>query len=355
MQAPRPDKAELLNKWNAEQQSAAATRFRDELVSLSRPELQVRAKASGVKANLASVDIIEQLLEQRAKPSAERSEDEIGELCNGVENLSLIQLSLAKLKQRAALLGIKDPPGHKGHKKTWIDAIMDRDHAPARSPNASPKAYALCIGVDEWTADADDFAQLCNDALRYQRVVKLNSDEGPTRIDVLKELTQLARELRMEDLLIVYYSGHGTRSSSEEFQFCTKGPNLSHSDFLKSIDQVKAKVIIIIDACHAGQFNAARKDKGPHDFDAGDLKAWMKARGRIVLAAARSTQEAPGSSAFTHSLIESARALLQSKTDVRPLTLFDEASKHMNRVYATAPKPVISGVEEFESFAIGPF
>lgn len=39
---------------------------------------------------------------------------------------AIVRLTLEELKQRAAALGIKNPRGHKGHKATWVDAILGR-------------------------------------------------------------------------------------------------------------------------------------------------------------------------------------------------------------------------------------
>lgn len=47
----------------------------------------------------------------------------------------LSSLSLSDLKAKAAELGITDPPGHKGHKSTWIEALIeDAATLPSKPP-----------------------------------------------------------------------------------------------------------------------------------------------------------------------------------------------------------------------------
>jgi hypothetical protein len=54
-------------------------------------------------------------------------------------------MSLAELKAHAARLGITDPVGHKGYKKTWISAIEDKRRkpvTPAKKPMSGAAATA---------------------------------------------------------------------------------------------------------------------------------------------------------------------------------------------------------------------
>ena len=103
------------------------------------------------------------------------------------------------------------------------------------------------------------------------------------------------------DVFVFYYSGHGTRTD-DTFKFCTKGPYLSHSRFLEDgIRKLETKrCVIIVDACHSGQFDAA-KDKGTKDkpkgaFDAKDLEAFLATSGRLVMVASQANQLAPSPS-----------------------------------------------------------
>ena len=221
--------------------------------------------------------------------------------------------------------------------------------------------------MDEWTDDASDMADLLVKDLCYpeDNVTTLNHDQGPSKDGVLDALNDLVANLRKEDLLIIYYSGHGTRiNNGKDFGFCTKGAYLSQSELLKSIKRVKAKVVIIVDACHSGQFNTAKsKSKAPEAFDGADLDAWFRTSGRLVMSAATARELAPGNSAFTHALIKAAKQQVEKekrkKMCLRPMTLFDNVTvimeDHYKKKKDKPPPPRISGVEALGSFAIGPF
>ena len=248
--------------------------------------------------------------------------------------------------------------------------------APAPAPASAgkrrvrdPRPYALCVGVDDWTRDASNMAELLTHDLNYpdSNVVTLNAGRGPTGTEVLAELGRLAATVREEDLLVIYYSGHGTRvNRGKDFAFCTKGDWLTKTELLKAINRVDAKVVIIIDACHSGQFSTAKsksKSKAADEFDGGDLEAWFRTSGRLVMSAATAGQEAPGSSAFTHALIQAAKQHISRtggrKLCLRPLSLFDglnEILEHAHREDEDRPPPPrISGVDALGSFALGPF
>lgn len=53
-------------------------------------------------------------------------------------------LKLAELKVIAHSLGIDDPPGHKGHKKTWIDAINRASSGPVEAKKTDKQGQKHC-------------------------------------------------------------------------------------------------------------------------------------------------------------------------------------------------------------------
>ena len=79
-------------------------------------------------------------------------------------NASLDDMRLDQLKSHAAALGIMEPPGHKGHKKTWIAAI---ERAESSSPSkldtsdtlssaATPIKAAFDTGVEHVVTQSQD-------------------------------------------------------------------------------------------------------------------------------------------------------------------------------------------------------
>jgi len=241
-----------------------------------------------------------------------------------------------------------------------LKVVTQSSHQREVVADEGPKFYALCIGMDDWTGDASLMKELFTKDLRYnkQHVCTLNEGSGPTAEDVLRVMDNVTPRVSQSDIFILYYSGHGTRSN-EQFLFCTKGKYLPHSVLVDKIRQLKTeRVVIIIDACHSGEFSSVTKDKPANTFDSGDLEAFLRSSGKLVMVAARGSETAPGSSAFTHSLIKAVKAELKGnrgkELSVRPLTVFDRASQILGETFSDAPLPRISAAHELASFSIGP-
>ena len=176
-------------------------------------------------------------------------------------------------------------------------------------------------------------------------------------------------------MFIFYYSGHGLRDESG-FKFCTKGPYLSHQKTLDAVKQLGVdKVIYLIDACHAGQFDAAKhggragKAKISKAYDDGDIQAFFQGgvSGNLVMAAASAHEVAPGSSAFSHMFVKACQLIVQkekiwktqdpeahTKMCVRPLAAFGLMSDLLQKKYPDAPRPRIPDIHNMASFPIGP-
>ena len=75
--------------------------------------------------------------------------------------MSLESMSLAELKAHAARMGITDPVGHKGHKKTWIAAIADTSVQPSQGVSVgSSSGGSSSPGVAKGGSSIDDSMSL---------------------------------------------------------------------------------------------------------------------------------------------------------------------------------------------------
>ena len=179
--------------------------------------------------------------------------------------------------------------------------------------------YLLSIGMDKWTKDAKDMSDLFKKTLKYtdRNMHLLNENDGPTKDEIVTVFhTELIPKITDKDTLVVYYSGHGTRNSSGDFEFCTKGPYLSNTDFTALVKRVKTeRVLLVIDACYAGAFGTLKsKDKPSNSFDAGDLEAFLKSTGKVVMSAASSGLTAPGCSSFQKHLFIASKQKYNQQT-----------------------------------------
>jgi hypothetical protein len=117
--------------------------------------------------------------------------------------------------------------------------------------------------------------------------VKLLTDRESQEISA--ELEELLSSARRDDVLLVYYSGHGITADNGSLLLCAHNTRtdlkvtttVSAETITRMIDQSAAAItIIVLDCCYAGAFKT------------GDVAAELAGRGRYVLAATRARDRA---------------------------------------------------------------
>ncbi|MCB9758489.1 MAG: caspase family protein [Alphaproteobacteria bacterium] len=157
--------------------------------------------------------------------------------------------------------------------------------AAALSQALEPRRRALIIGVDEYDdpafgelRHAGDDAEALAEALRhaqggFDEVVVLTGPEATRRESLLRALRQVRTELRREDELVVYFSGHGTRANDgEAWRRYLLASDSRASDLEASALELEAlqrffaslppaRKALILDACfHGGGRSVERPD-----------------------------------------------------------------------------------------------
>lgn len=216
---------------------------------------------------------------------------------------------------------------------------------------------ALVIGVSRYrhvpclpavAHDATDFHALLRDPLRasYPRhQVRLLVDDDATRPAVLSALDRLAKETARGDTVIVYFSGHGGRPSLEpetpSFLLTTEADPVRLSKTAIAAEELTAafraipaaRLVVIIDACHAGS-SGEPKDGiiAPLPLvglTKESLEGLASGTGRVVLASCRPDERSwiehgARNSLFTGHLLSAFRGGLRSADRyIRVLDLFN--------------------------------
>ncbi|MEZ4908374.1 MAG: caspase family protein [Saprospiraceae bacterium] len=90
--------------------------------------------------------------------------------------------------------------------------------------------------------------------------IKLLIDENASQKNILDALEYITNKADANDVVMVYYAGHGLEGAFVPYDFDGTDKNLLyHNDILKIIDASRAKhKVIIADACHAGSLIAQR-------------------------------------------------------------------------------------------------
>jgi len=189
------------------------------------------------------------------------------------------------------------------------------------------KRLALVVGISEYGEGLEPLPGSLLDVQAMQDVLQ-NPDCGAFEVQSLENcdrttlettIEQFFRGRTAEDVLLLYFSGHGDLGSSRilhpQLHFCTRDTykhqgrlvesSALSASFLKRQMEVNRlqKIIVILDCCYSGAIADLLK-KGDEDIDFGELKA----EGRVILASSSPTQVAlqakDGLSLYTRYLIE---------------------------------------------------
>ncbi|MEQ1710411.1 MAG: caspase family protein [Hyphomicrobium sp.] len=151
--------------------------------------------------------------------------------------------------------------------------VTAKIEAPQRSANT---LRLLAVGVDEYDhLSRLAFAKVDAETLAgASRAIKgsyyadveasLLKDREATADQILKALSGKASEARAGDTLMLFYAGHGARSPDGRFFMTTSttraedldGTALEWSRIAKVLGSTKARIIVVLDACHSGQTGA---------------------------------------------------------------------------------------------------
>lgn len=167
---------------------------------------------------------------------------------------------------------------------TLIAYIDDQPGVPVTMPvkwkgkqvsTAKPNLYALLIGVSGYAnndlklryaaKDAQDLAAILSQqkGVFYENVeVQLLLDGDASEVAVVAALTKLQKKAKPEDNVIVFMAGHGVTNATQDFYFLPADVDMTEGmmeataidgDIIrKGLSRIPGKVVLFMDACHAG-------------------------------------------------------------------------------------------------------
>ena len=190
--------------------------------------------------------------------------------------------------------------------------------------------YALIIGNTEYAdpglaqltapgKDAEDFARVLKDKglCEFDDVKVLLNQVSSSIIEAIDEFFD---QKKPDDLLVLYFSGHGVRDELGSLYLAVKNTIRSRlrstaikSDYIREVmDQSRSRrQVLVLDCCNSGAFQQGTK--AATGVSVGTATAFEGGYGRIILTASDSTQFAwegdrvigeTDNSLFTHFLVE---------------------------------------------------
>ncbi len=207
--------------------------------------------------------------------------------------------------------------------------------APAHADDLSKsELYAVIVGVKKFQdtnipsltisdKDAKDFYQFLKESEKYfsKTHITLLLNENATRANVSKALRNGLIGARKNDIVIMYFSGHGMADEKlpNEFYFVTHDTQLDNlfatalmmndKNLFKGIDT--DRVLLVADACHSGGFSPGIQKSILKETDR-FFSAFNSVSGRIGILSSRPEEESYekpkyGNSIFTHYMLKGLR------------------------------------------------
>ena len=203
--------------------------------------------------------------------------------------------------------------------------------APAPDDLLKPKLFALVVGISNYqipgvqplrfaSKDAMDFQQLLmqqqNGSIYGPVDVHPLTDGQATTGKIKEELDWLNDHVTRHDVGVIYLSGHGQTDARGRFWFLTSDTDkarlaataLSREDIDVTLQSLRGRVIVFLDACHAGQ---ASSGGGDGNVDVNALISDLTVSGQEMVIFSSSTGrelsfESPDwqNGAFTKSVLE---------------------------------------------------
>ena len=193
-----------------------------------------------------------------------------------------------------------------------------------------PALYVLAVGVSKYqntsiqlayaAKDATDFSSILKrqENQLYRKVeVKLLTDGGAKRDDILDGLEWIRREMTARDVGVVFMAGHGINDSDGIYYFLPqdtdpdrlKRTGVIFTEIRNTMASLPGKVLFFVDTCHSGNVLGTGRRALGSDLTAIVNELSSAENGVVVFAAStgrQSSQESPawGNGAFTRAVVE---------------------------------------------------
>lgn len=265
-----------------------------------------------------------------------------------VKALALQLAAVMEEKQKSQALAASNTQSG----STSAEATAPADAKPVNRPVRDK--WALVIGVSKFqdktipelrfaAKDAEDFSKfLVNNANFSKDHVRLITNESATQRRILDELGDkfLPRVVKPDDLVVIYFSSHGSPSrsdvrgknfliahDSEKRNLYASGIEMQQlSDVIK--DRVQSdRVLLVLDACHSGATTPGEKG-GESDANF-NLQAIPLGSGQTVICSSKAEERSWESKRYENGVFT--KRLMQALIQDGEQTTIDKAYSHLSK------------------------
>jgi uncharacterized caspase-like protein len=175
------------------------------------------------------------------------------------------------------------------------------------------KKIALLIGISEYKGKLTPLPGAQRDIQAMEHVLKhpnmggfdhVDLLENPERIAMEQTIENLFRDAQPDDLILLYFSGHGIKDEDEKLYFATSQTTLTSDERLNSATAIEARVVqkkymdrsrskrqvVILDCCFSGAFSEEEIARGQKSLSL-DIRGQLGGEGRVVLTSSTETQD----------------------------------------------------------------
>ncbi|NOT38161.1 MAG: peptidase C14 caspase catalytic subunit p20 [Saprospiraceae bacterium] len=251
-----------------------------------------------------------------------------------------------------------------GVAKTQINSKQDYKYNPniKEDKDAEVKIWAVVVGVSRYVhmpalKYSDDDAYKIYAFLKSpeggalpDEQISLLIDEDATRNNILKSLNELSLKADDNDVVMVYFSGHGLEGTFIPIDYDGYQNALKHDDIRDMLSKSNAKhKVCYADACHSGSLLAA---KSPFASDLNFFYEELeKTKGGTAFMMSSKSKEYSledgglRQGIFSHYLIRGLKgeADINKNKTITIRELFDFVSKSVKDYSGSAQSPVIAG------------
>lgn len=199
-------------------------------------------------------------------------------------------------------------------------------------------------------------------------------DQEATLEGIRTALANLASSALPNDTVTIFFSGHGARLGTSEDPICALipydckrsdavGTTLGESEFSEALAKIKAaRLLVIVDACHAGGAATLKSDFDDlviGGFDEKALQRLAAGTGRVVLASSRATEtsivmNSARNSVFTTAILSGLKggAPASAESTIKVFELFNFVAEAVRQAVPGRQHPILKVSDLEENFPV---